>query len=192
MSTLSMQSARLSSMVPAGPLCTGVTTCTVPGSRKEDRIPEGRAELGLGIHGEAGIEQVEASLAIGVEKLVSPLDGNDLMHLMQAMEKMSTAFIIEIICAIVGFVLAVIGIAAAVYLEEYANRERWWNRMIEVNIQNLAAVPAIVPCASSARAERLICSSLASRANSSFGTSLTPSTSGFIGTTPNARMQCSS
>ena len=37
-----------------------------------------------------------------------------------------------------------IGILTAIYLEEYANRERWWNRLIEVNIQNLAAVPAIV------------------------------------------------
>ncbi len=34
-------------------------TCTVPGSPKEDRIPDGHAELGLGIHGEAGVEQVE-------------------------------------------------------------------------------------------------------------------------------------
>lgn len=34
-------------------------TCTVPGSPKEDRIGPGRAELGLGIHGEAGIEQVD-------------------------------------------------------------------------------------------------------------------------------------
>ncbi len=33
-------------------------TCTVPGSPKEDRIPHGMAELGLGIHGEAGVEQV--------------------------------------------------------------------------------------------------------------------------------------
>ena len=33
-------------------------TCTVPGSPKEDRIPAGMAELGLGIHGEAGVEQV--------------------------------------------------------------------------------------------------------------------------------------
>jgi phosphate transport system permease protein len=31
-----------------------------------------------------------------------------------------------------------------VYLEEYADRTRWWNRLIEVNIQNLAAVPSIV------------------------------------------------
>lgn len=33
-------------------------TCTIPGSPKEDRIPQGMAELGLGIHGEAGVEQV--------------------------------------------------------------------------------------------------------------------------------------
>ncbi|MBO3761389.1 dihydroxyacetone kinase subunit DhaK [Ciceribacter sp. L1K22] len=36
-------------------------TCTVPGSPKEDRIPPGMAELGLGIHGEAGVEQVDFS-----------------------------------------------------------------------------------------------------------------------------------
>jgi phosphate transport system permease protein len=37
-----------------------------------------------------------------------------------------------------------VGVGAAVYLEEFANRDRWWNRLIEVNIQNLAAVPSIV------------------------------------------------
>jgi phosphate transport system permease protein len=37
-----------------------------------------------------------------------------------------------------------LGIGAAIYLEEYADRDRWWNRMIELNIQNLAAVPSIV------------------------------------------------
>ena len=37
-----------------------------------------------------------------------------------------------------------VGVATAVYLEEYANGERWFNRFIEVNIQNLAAVPSIV------------------------------------------------
>ncbi|MGR3722354.1 dihydroxyacetone kinase subunit DhaK [Abyssibius alkaniclasticus] len=36
-------------------------TCTVPGSPKEQRIPAGMAELGLGIHGEAGVEQVPYS-----------------------------------------------------------------------------------------------------------------------------------
>lgn len=37
-----------------------------------------------------------------------------------------------------------LGVASAIYLEEYANRERWVNRLLELNIQNLAAVPAIV------------------------------------------------
>jgi phosphate transport system permease protein len=37
-----------------------------------------------------------------------------------------------------------IGVGTAVYLEEYANRDRWYNRLLEVNIQNLAAVPSIV------------------------------------------------
>jgi dihydroxyacetone kinase len=33
-------------------------TCTVPGSPREARIPHGKAELGLGIHGEPGVEQI--------------------------------------------------------------------------------------------------------------------------------------
>ena len=36
-----------------------------------------------------------------------------------------------------------LGVAAAVYLEEFATRNRW-TEMIEVNINNLAAVPSIV------------------------------------------------
>lgn len=47
--------------VIAGVVSIGMSldTCTVPGSPKEDRIEPGKAELGLGIHGEAGIEQVD-------------------------------------------------------------------------------------------------------------------------------------
>jgi phosphate transport system permease protein len=37
-----------------------------------------------------------------------------------------------------------LGIAAAVYLEEFADSTRWPNKLIEVNLQNLAAVPAII------------------------------------------------
>lgn len=37
-----------------------------------------------------------------------------------------------------------LGIAAALYLEEFADSDKWWNRLIEVNLQNLAAVPSIV------------------------------------------------
>ena len=42
-------------------------------------------------------------------------------------------------------VLAIpLGVAAAVYLEEFADSTKWFNRLVEVNLQNLAAVPAIV------------------------------------------------
>ncbi len=51
-------------------------TCTVPGSQKEARIGEGKAELGLGIHGEPGIEQVEFSTAMGaMDTVVEKLKG---------------------------------------------------------------------------------------------------------------------
>jgi len=51
-------------------------TCRVPGSLKEARIPDGKAELGLGIHGEAGVEQIDfagarASVATMVERLAA-------------------------------------------------------------------------------------------------------------------------
>jgi phosphate transport system permease protein len=45
------------------------------------------------------------------------------------------------VCA--AFIIPV-GVATAIYLEEYADETRWYNRAIEVNIQNLAAVPSIV------------------------------------------------
>jgi len=48
---------------------------------------------------------------------------------------------------IIGFVIlfiAPIGIGAAVFLEEYANRDGRLARIVEVNIQNLAAVPSII------------------------------------------------
>ncbi len=35
-----------------------LNTCTLPGQGREDRIPAGKAELGLGIHGEPGVEQI--------------------------------------------------------------------------------------------------------------------------------------
>ena len=46
-----------------------------------------------------------------------------------------------ILCA---FFVVPLGVMTAVYLEEYADQDRWYNRLIEVNIQNLAAVPSVV------------------------------------------------
>ncbi len=63
--------------VIAGAISIGMSldTCTVPGSPKEDRIGVGMAELGLGIHGEAGVEQVgfagaRAAMAMVVDRLL--------------------------------------------------------------------------------------------------------------------------
>ena len=42
-------------------------------------------------------------------------------------------------------VLAVpLGVAAAIYLEEFGDPDKWYFRMVELNIQNLAAVPSII------------------------------------------------
>jgi phosphate ABC transporter permease subunit PstA len=42
-------------------------------------------------------------------------------------------------------VLAVpLGVAAAVYLEEFGDPDKWYFRLVELNIQNLAAVPSII------------------------------------------------
>ena len=59
-------------------------TCTVPGSPKEDRIPEGMAELGLGIHGESGVEQVaylnaKTAVSAVVDKLAAEI--GDVPHI---------------------------------------------------------------------------------------------------------------
>ena len=48
------------------------------------------------------------------------------------------------IMAVCALFIVPVGVASAVYLEEFADRDRWYNRFIEVNIQNLAAVPSIV------------------------------------------------
>ena len=47
---------------------------------------------------------------------------------------------------ILGVIVLIVplGVGSAVYLEEYADGSRWWNRMIELNIQNLAGVPSIL------------------------------------------------
>ena len=53
---------------------------------------------------------------------------------------LGSAFVIAV-TALLGVPL---GIAAGVYLEEFADKRRWYNKLIEVNISNLAAVPAII------------------------------------------------
>ncbi len=36
-----------------------LSSCTIPGSPREERVPKGKAELGLGIHGEPGVDLID-------------------------------------------------------------------------------------------------------------------------------------
>jgi len=52
-------------------------SCTVPGNEKDNRIPAGKAELGLGIHGEPGVEQVDFNgAAAAIEMVVDRLSAS--------------------------------------------------------------------------------------------------------------------
>lgn len=48
------------------------------------------------------------------------------------------------VISLTALICVPIGLMSAIYLQEYADSAKWWNRMLEVNIQNLAAVPSIV------------------------------------------------
>ncbi len=48
------------------------------------------------------------------------------------------------VIVLTAFLAVPIGIAAAVYLEEFASKRSRWTSMIQLNIANLAAVPSIV------------------------------------------------
>jgi phosphate transport system permease protein len=81
----------------------------------------------------------------GSSKLSSTLIENQPSKINPANSGLHSALIgtlyLMAICAV--FVIP-LGVATAVYLEEYADRTKSFNRLIELNIQNLAAVPSVV------------------------------------------------
>ncbi len=48
-----------------------ISTCNIPGRETHDRLPDGQAELGLGIHGEPGIERIALPTAAEIAALMS-------------------------------------------------------------------------------------------------------------------------
>lgn len=48
------------------------------------------------------------------------------------------------VVGLAGSVSLPLGVATAIYLEEFARKDRWYIRLIEVNVQNLAGVPSVV------------------------------------------------
>jgi phosphate transport system permease protein len=50
---------------------------------------------------------------------------------------------LQIIAGVI-FIIVPLGVGTSLYLELFADKSKWWNRLIELNIQNLAGVPSIV------------------------------------------------
>ena len=50
---------------------------------------------------------------------------------------------VQLILGVIALIVP-LGISAATFLELFADRTKWYNRLIELNIQNLAGVPSIV------------------------------------------------
>ena len=68
-------------------------------------------------------------------------------------QQSSRAELAGIQSAIIGSILVVlitllfsfpVGVGTAIYMEEYASKENWFNRLIQTNINNLAGVPSII------------------------------------------------
>lgn len=81
-----------------------------------------------------GIERVDANLFTQYSSVVRPESGGARAAILGSMWVIGTTAVLAI----------PLGLAAAVYLEEFADKQRWYNHLIEVNLQNLAAVPAII------------------------------------------------
>ncbi|MCJ2073737.1 dihydroxyacetone kinase subunit DhaK [Methylobacterium sp. J-030] len=48
-----------------------VSTCTIPGAPRSERLGEGQAELGLGIHGEPGVERIPLPAATDLARMMT-------------------------------------------------------------------------------------------------------------------------
>jgi phosphate transport system permease protein len=81
-----------------------------------------------------GVARLDLNLITGVPSTIRPETSGVLPAIMGTL----------LVIGMTAVIALPLGIAAAIYLEEYADRTRWYNRMIELNIQNLAAVPSII------------------------------------------------
>ena len=81
-----------------------------------------------------GIGQIDRTLITGAPNVIEP-----------ATAGAGPAILATIYLMLLLLFMAVpIGVATSIYLEEYADKTRWYNRLLDLNIQNLAAVPSIV------------------------------------------------
>jgi phosphate transport system permease protein len=112
---------QLRDMVAADPSLLGSTsTIWVPASSNVDMLIKGNIDPEI----DESLRPINDAQVAWVESL-------------QENDRLETRFIVTVALAFP------IGVAAAIYLEEFAPRSRW-SDLIEVNINNLAAVPSIV------------------------------------------------
>jgi phosphate transport system permease protein len=121
---------------------------TLRNSRRGDRV-KGRAFEALLFAGlVVGIVTLAALLVQVFAKGAPRLNFDLLTHFPSSSPELAGAqsaiFGTIWVMALTALISIPIGVGAAIYLEEYGSRERWYNRLVEVNIQNLAAVPSIV------------------------------------------------
>lgn len=126
------------------------TTVAIATGKSRDRTPGSLIFLGvLWFSLFFGIAILSILLVDTAIKGFPRMDGNLLTEYDSTLFPEKTGFragILGSIWLMIGTALCTIplGIAAATYLEEFADTNKWYNRIIEINIQNLAAIPAIV------------------------------------------------
>jgi phosphate transport system permease protein len=144
-------SFELRKMVMANPSLIGQTiTMAVPADDDIDQLIKGNIdrnapEANRRVNDEAigWVDQLEAKGLIGLSfnhRFFTNGDSRD-AEIAGILAALVGSILTMIITLVVAFPLAV---AAAVYLEEFAPKENRWVDIIEVNINNLAAVPSIV------------------------------------------------
>jgi len=124
---------------------TGLSSTTSYGARLVDIMFRSALILGLGF-ALAGLSALIAFMLIeGAPRLNLDLLTGAPSTINPGQAGYRTA-ILGTLYVVGGVILLIVplGVGAALYLEEYADNTRWWNRAIELNIQNLAGVPSIV------------------------------------------------
>ena len=144
--------ATLRNMVLANPSLVGTTqVVTLLANGRVDGYFKGRVSMeSAALDSKISPEQLRLADDLRAAELVSVsfnpafLTGPDASDLRPESAGLGVAILGSAYMMIVVLVLAMpIGVAASIYLEEFAPKNRWTD-LIEVNIANLAAVPSIV------------------------------------------------
>ncbi|MFZ1480064.1 MAG: phosphate ABC transporter permease PstA [Paracoccaceae bacterium] len=144
--------ATLRNMVLANPSLVGTTqVVTLLANGRVDGYFKGRVSMeSAALDSKISPEQLRLADDLRAAELVSVsfnpafLTGPDASDLRPESAGLGVAILGSAYMMIVVLVLALpIGVAASIYLEEFAPKNRWTD-LIEVNIANLAAVPSIV------------------------------------------------